>query len=153
MASTTPDVGTLIQQMSSLGISSQRLQAALRNPFVLKELLDEIQSKSPESSGQQDEHLEEDIEAEIKRVQATADKERELGPARSDPIPRDSFIRAMVSARKKFENKMHRLSEDTDQSYEIRKAFVGTEKYFSETPLHHLERSEHECIFVFCRVS
>ena len=56
MASTTPDVVMLVQQLSSLGISSQRLQAALQNPFVLKELLDEIQSKSPESSGQKDEH-------------------------------------------------------------------------------------------------
>ena len=59
-------------------------------------------------------------------------------------------MQVMVGSRKRFENKMHSFNGNPDQSLEIRKAFLGTEKYFSETPLGHLGRSEHElhiCVF------
>ena len=142
-----PDVATLLRRMASLGISnpSQRLQAATQNPFALKELLDELQSKSRKSNSQEDKPVPiggiEDIEVAMRGIEANAAKERELGPARSDPIPRDLFIQAMVGARMEFEDRIR------NPAFDIRQAFVGTEKYFSETPLRHLERSEF--IFVF----
>jgi len=139
MTSSTPDVPTLLRQMSSLGISPQRLKIAMQNPFALKELLDEFEPQSTESSC--------DLAQEFRRVQATAAKERELGPARSDPVPRVPFIQGMNYSRKEFEDKMR--NSEAQQTI-LRKAFVGTEKYFSQTPLCDLERSEYT--FAFSRV-
>ncbi|KAF8580587.1 hypothetical protein K439DRAFT_1393632 [Ramaria rubella] len=131
-----------LQELSTLGMMPQ-IQAAVENPAMLRAIMDGFPSNLGSLGGGRGAPINKlnptDVLEEIKKVEAAVAREQALGPEPSEPSPRSAFMLYEMEMRRTFEHIHCSLKTDSGQ-INMKRAYVGTEKHFSNKPMSSLSR-------------
>jgi hypothetical protein len=131
----SPAWHALLSQISPLGLPLG-VSAAMHDQVLLNHLMNGLNPMSHAgavSPWEDDEQVTEGlVKEELERVQAAAAREKELVPAPFPLVPRLLSIIAGIRRRARFEQ---------NRNLQLKKAFVGAEKHFSDKEIGLLSRS------------